>query len=350
MTISVNNPASVNITNNNPVLCEGNTTQLFVNVNAMSGVWSSSNPSVANTEPPFISNFVVAHGVSQGTATITYTYTDGNNCVSRGTTNITVNPRLTPTFTQVAAICTGEPLAALPTTSTNGITGTWSPALNNRSTTNYIFTPDFGVCAYPVTMTITVNALPDLFQERLLYCVGVRTMLTGSGTPAPFNPWTSSNPAVATVDNSGLVAGITPGTVQITFTNNSGCSASVSFTVTGTPTVNILPAGSLAFCQGGSVVLNANTEPGLTYSWSPGGSTAASITASADGNYTLTGTNSAGCSSTCFRSGDGVPVPGCTNYFRAFQRLRGSNHYAQCERGAQITSGIIRAQPVLLLQ
>ena len=69
---------------------------------------------------------------------------------------ITVNPNVTPTFTAVAAICSGATLSPLPTTSLNGITGTWAPALDNTATTTYTFTPTAGLCATP-TMTITVN-------------------------------------------------------------------------------------------------------------------------------------------------------------------------------------------------
>jgi hypothetical protein len=42
---------------------------------------------------------------------------------------------LTPTFNTIAPICSGAILTALPTTSNNGISGTWSPALNNTATT-----------------------------------------------------------------------------------------------------------------------------------------------------------------------------------------------------------------------
>ena len=62
-----------------------------------------------------------------------------------------------PTFTQVAPICSGAPLAALPTTSINSINGTWSPAINNTATTTYTFTPTTGQCATTTTMTITVD-------------------------------------------------------------------------------------------------------------------------------------------------------------------------------------------------
>ncbi|NMH27127.1 hypothetical protein G6047_03705, partial [Flavobacterium sp. SE-s28] len=71
--------------------------------------------------------------------------------------NNSMLPATTPTFTQVAAICSGETLAALPTTSGNNITGTWSPAINNTATTTYTFTPAAGQNATTATMTITVN-------------------------------------------------------------------------------------------------------------------------------------------------------------------------------------------------
>ncbi|WP_272023941.1 immunoglobulin domain-containing protein, partial [Olleya namhaensis] len=67
----------------------------------------------------------------------------------------------TPAFTQVDAICEGEALSALPTTSNNGITGTWSPTLNTTATTEYTFTPNLGQCATTNTMTITVNPAPS---------------------------------------------------------------------------------------------------------------------------------------------------------------------------------------------
>ncbi len=64
---------------------------------------------------------------------------------------------ITPTFTAVSPITSGSNLSALPTTSNNNITGTWSPALNNTATTTYTFTPAAGQCAITTTMTITVT-------------------------------------------------------------------------------------------------------------------------------------------------------------------------------------------------
>jgi predicted outer membrane repeat protein len=98
---------------------------------------------------------------------------------------VTITPRTTPTFTQVAPICSGATLAALPTTSTNGITGTWSPALNNTATTTYTFTPTAGLCANTTTMTITVNpVVTPTFTQMAASC---------SNTPITPLPTTSTN-------------------------------------------------------------------------------------------------------------------------------------------------------------
>ena len=94
-----------------------------------------------------------------------FTYTVSNTFCTSDTSTVTVNvtPNVTPTFTQVGPICSGATLAALPTTSNNGITGTWSPAVNNLATTPYTFTPAAGQCVTTttVTMTITVNLIPN---------------------------------------------------------------------------------------------------------------------------------------------------------------------------------------------
>jgi gliding motility-associated-like protein len=63
----------------------------------------------------------------------------------------------TPVFDPVLAICSGATLTALPTTSLNGIKGTWSPALNNTETTTYTFTPTVGECATTSLLTIPVK-------------------------------------------------------------------------------------------------------------------------------------------------------------------------------------------------
>ena len=94
------------------------------------------------------------------TATKTYTFTpSAGQCSTATLLVITVNQKATPTFSPVTPICSGDALSALPTSSIDAtpITGTWSPALDNTQTTEYIFKPTAGQCATEAKLTITVN-------------------------------------------------------------------------------------------------------------------------------------------------------------------------------------------------
>ncbi len=73
------------------------------------------------------------------------------------TSYITINDIVTPTFTAISPICSGGSFT-LPSTSDNGIVGTWSPSINNTATTTYTFTPNFGQCGTTTSMTVAVNA------------------------------------------------------------------------------------------------------------------------------------------------------------------------------------------------
>jgi alpha-tubulin suppressor-like RCC1 family protein len=109
---------------------------------------TTSTNGVTGTWAPALSN----------TTSATYTFTPtAGQCAKSTTLAVTVRSTVTPTFNAVAAICSGGTLAALPTTSLNGITGTWLPALDNTTTTTYTFTPATGQCAPTKSLTITVN-------------------------------------------------------------------------------------------------------------------------------------------------------------------------------------------------
>ena len=103
----------------------------------------------------------------------TYTFTSGVDPCAITTMTIEVNQVVIPMFTQVDPICAGDVLAPLPTTSLNGITGTWSPALDNTRRTTYTFTPDVDPCTTIVTMTIEVNQLiMPMFTQVDPICLG----------------------------------------------------------------------------------------------------------------------------------------------------------------------------------
>ena len=95
-------------------------------------------------------------GLAAGTYSVTITDNNGCTGVVNGI-DVTQPAAITPIFTQVAAICSGGTLLALPTNSNNAIEGTWLPAMNNTETTTYTFTPNLGDCGTTASMTIVVN-------------------------------------------------------------------------------------------------------------------------------------------------------------------------------------------------
>jgi hypothetical protein len=65
------------------------------------------------------------------------------------------------------------------------------------------------------------------------------TSLTGN--------WSSSNPAVATIDNNGVITGVSAGTATFTFTTTGGCSST-------TGAVTVTPSRTVAAASGTSMV------------------------------------------------------------------------------------------------
>jgi hypothetical protein len=180
------------------------------------------------------------------TTTTTYwcdVTTNGVTC--RKNVTITVTPKTTPTFTQVAAVCSGATIATLPTTSTNAATGTWLPAVNNTATTTYSFTPTTGLCANTTTMTITVTpkTTPTFTQVAAV----------NSGATLAALPTTSNNGITGTwspaINNTV--------TTLYTFTPTNGlCANTTTMTITVNPILGLsLNSPNYDFCSGNSYTI-----------------------------------------------------------------------------------------------
>jgi len=157
------------------------------------------------------------------TATTTYTFTPNpNQCATNVTLTLEVIPLVAPTFDAVAPVCSGALLAELPTLSNNGITGSWSPALDNTTTTTYTFTPATGQCASETSLTIVVNDLPQFFITE--GCVGLQYTLaaevTSPGGTVEYSWLNSSGVEIGTGDSVVVTAA---GTYRLIVTEN-GCS------------------------------------------------------------------------------------------------------------------------------
>jgi hypothetical protein len=152
---------------------------------------------------------------------------------------VTVNENLTPNFTFGASLeyCQNATPVSLPTTSNNGVSGSWYPTAISTATLGteiYTFTPDAGECVIgtgEVTVTVTVNEnlTPDFtFGASLEYCQNA----------TPVSLPTTSNNGVSGSWYPSDISTATLGTATYTFTPNAGECVTGTGEVTVTVTVN----------------------------------------------------------------------------------------------------------------
>jgi gliding motility-associated-like protein len=280
--------------------------------------WASSNTGVAT-----VNNTGLVTGVSAGTTTITYT--DANGC--QVTTIVTVNAL--PTISGNAPICIGAsvqltgsgiPDGTTPWTSSNPLVGTVSnTGLVNGLTagTTTITYLDNNGCQN--TVVVIVNGDPTISGTTTI-CSGSTSTLTGSGTPDATTPWASSNTAVGTIDNSGVVTAVSAGTTTITYTNNAGCQTTAVVTVNDLPTVS----GATDLCGTATISLTGSGTPDGTTPWISSNTgiatvdNAGNVTGVSAGTTTITYTDVNGCQASQIVTVNAIPTisggtPLCVN-------------------------------------
>ncbi len=249
--VTINNSAVAITPTFNPIapICAGGTINLpTTSLNGISGLWS---PAVDNTQ----------------TTTYTFTPTAGQ-CAATTTLQVSVGAQQTPTFAPVGPYCSGASFS-LPTSSIEGFTGSWSPAIVSTATTNYTFTPTVGQCATSANLTVTINPIPTVtILENPTICAGQTTVLTTntsiSGgsfawTPGQTTPTITVNPAATT-------------SYSVIYTV-SGCASSASnsiVTVNNSVSPQFTPWGP--YCQNdvlAQVILPQTSINGITGTWNP---------------------------------------------------------------------------------
>jgi gliding motility-associated-like protein len=279
--------------------CVGNSSQLTGSASpATTNPWISANPSVAT-----ISSTGLVTAVAAGTTTITYTNTNG--CQITATFTVNALPIVSGTL----STCVGSS-SQLTGSATAAVTNPWVSSNSSIATVNSTGLVT-GVSPGTVNITytnsngcqrvvsFTVNPLPTV-SGTLSVCVGSSSQLTGSATAAATNPWVSSNTSIATVSATGLVTGVLPGTVNITYTNSNGCQQIVSFTVYAIPTIS----GNQAVCLNGTSQLTGSPTAAASSPWTTSNGLVATVNSSGlvtgivVGTSNITYTNSNGCIAT----------------------------------------------------
>jgi hypothetical protein len=202
-----------------PPFCAGTTAPALqpISTNNITGTWS----------PATINN----------NASGTYIFTPNpGQCATSTTLNVTVNPSVTPSFAAVPPFCAGAAAPVLPGTSDNGISGTWSPAtVDNTSSASYTFTPTGGQCATQATLNITVNPLPVVtVADPMPICTGESVVLTASG--ADTYVWSPATGLSSTTGNVVTASPLSSTTYTVKGTAANGCSGTDDVTVVVNPT------------------------------------------------------------------------------------------------------------------
>ncbi|MCB8963409.1 MAG: gliding motility-associated C-terminal domain-containing protein [Bacteroidales bacterium] len=114
-----------------------------VSDNNISGAW---NPAKVETDK---------------TGTFTYTFTpDAGQCAVPVSIDIEIKDEIEPVFARFGPFCLNSVPTGLSTVSENGVTGIWNPAKIETDIVgrySYVFTPDAGQCALPLTIEIEVS-------------------------------------------------------------------------------------------------------------------------------------------------------------------------------------------------
>jgi PKD repeat protein len=289
VSVNVNALPTVSASAASTTICTGNTTTL-TGSGANTYTWMPGNLSGASVN------------VTPATTT-TYTVTgiDANGCSNTGTVQITVGAQ--PVVTASAAnnsICDGSSTTL---TASGTATYTWMPgnltgssvSVNPAATTTYTVTGVNGPgCQNTATVTVVVNALPNVAAtaSSASICVGSTVTLTASG--ASTYVWQPSNATGSSVveQPSATI------TYTVIGTDANGCDNSGTVTVNVNNGPVVTASGNTTICPGEQATLTASGA--VSYVWQPGGQTTTTITdtPATTTTYTVTGTDGNGCTST----------------------------------------------------
>lgn len=224
---------SVNV-NANPVgitggasVCEMN--HITLSDSTAGGIWSSSNSSIAT-----VSGSGDVLGITSGTVTISYML--ANNCYV--TKVMSVN-ELPSSITGVTNVCQDNS-TILTNTSSGGAWSSSDTAIARVNSTGIVFGTTAGMASITyqlptgcqTSIPVMVNSVPAAISGSDSVCVNSAAVLENS---IAGGGWASSNVSVATISDSGILYGVSSGTVIISYVLPTGCLVSKLVRVNSIP-------------------------------------------------------------------------------------------------------------------
>ena len=224
-----------------------------------------------------------------GPLNVLKTYSDNQGQVSF---NVVIPQQFDGTFTiqfQTASASTSTQLKIIfksGTSCTDGADNNKDGVLDNMDL--YCKIP--GVWGYGIEPTANVTALTVTQTPAGKIAVGGVVSLTTTGGMPPYY-YNSSNPGIATVDSSGYVTGVSPGSAAITVMDSGGNLTTVSVNVVAVASIKISPATSTLNTSGApnpasvqmtavELDIAATTVVGLIPTWNSSNLACATVTGS----------------------------------------------------------------------
>lgn len=194
------------------------------------------------------------------------------NCIDTVYFTINLDPtnQKLPTFDPIGPYCSGAVINALPSTSNNGITGTWAPAIDNTKTATYTFNPNANQCANSTSLVIDINPIPKIsIIENPILCKGESTTLT---TQVDLNGGTYLWTPTGETDSKITISPPATETYKVVYSLN-GCESTPSeVIVTVKPSVSPEFDSKGPFCENAvlpQVLLPELSKNGISGTWNP---------------------------------------------------------------------------------
>ena len=173
---------------------------------------------------------------SVGTQTLTYSYTDGNNCTNTATVLVTVNTAPIVTQSAISAVCEngssvvlsgGSPAGG--SYSGTGVSGgNFDPSVGTQTIT-YTYT-DGNNCSNTATTPVTVNTAPNVsFNSPVSSLCTYNNPLTLSGGLPAGGSYSGSGVSTGVMNPAS--AGIGSHAITYDYTDGNGCQGSAQSTI-----------------------------------------------------------------------------------------------------------------------
>ncbi|MDX2003591.1 MAG: DUF2341 domain-containing protein [Chitinophagales bacterium] len=269
----------------------------------------SVNLTASSSYPPYTytwSSGEITEDLSgKGPGTYSVEVMDANGCTATASATITQPSTLTASIAGTNVNCNGGTNGAADLTVSGGTSPysyNWGGGITSDDRTSlaagtYTVTVlDANNCSATASTTLTQpTAMSVSLSGTNINCNGgatgaITTTVTGGTSPYTYN-WGGG---VTTQNRSGITAG----TYTVTVSDSRSCTATASITITQATALTVAVTGTNITCNGASTgsvtMMPSGGTPSYTYLWNTG-NTSQNLTSRAAGTYSVTVTDSRGC-------------------------------------------------------